>query len=66
MPKYNIPPQFECPNIISNVKIRYSALVRVSKYDILNDKNDIRLYFECQNRILNVKMSYSAPVRMSK
>ena len=31
MPKFDIRSQFECQNGISNVKIRYSAQVRMSK-----------------------------------
>ena len=40
MSKFDIRPEFECQNRIFNVKIRYSAVVRMSKYD-----------FECQNVI---------------
>ena len=40
MSKYDIRPQFECQNRILNVKIRYSAQVRMSRKD-----------FECQNAI---------------
>ena len=35
-----IPPEFECQNRISNITLRYSAPVRMSKHD-----------FECQNAI---------------
>ena len=35
-----IPPEFECQNRISNITLRYSAPVRISKHD-----------FECQNAI---------------
>ena len=55
MSKCDIRPEFERQNRILNVKIRYSAPVRMSKWD-----------FVCQNGILNVKIRYSAPVRMSK
>ena len=40
MSNFDIWPEFECENRILNVKIRYSALVRMSKQD-----------FECQNAI---------------
>ena len=40
MLKCDIWAEFECQNRILNVKIRYSALVRMSKWD-----------FECQNVI---------------
>ena len=42
MSKYNILPQFKCQIRILNVKILYSASVRMSKFDIgqiLNVKN---------------------------
>ena len=51
MSKFDIRPKFECQNRILNVKIRYSAQVRMSKLD-----------FECQNSIfgpnLNVKIGF--------
>ena len=51
MSKYDFPSQFECQNIILNVKIRFSDSVRMSKYN-----------FECQNRIFllsaNVKIGF--------
>ena len=63
-------------NRISNVKMRYSVLIRMSKYAKFGpnsnvkigfrmSKCDIRPEFECQDRISNVKIRYSAPVRMS-
>ena len=66
MSKYDIQPLFECQNRSFNVKMRYSAPVRMSKCD-----------FECQNAIfglssnakigfLNVKMRYSTRFRISK
>ena len=49
--KYDIRPQFECQNRILSVKIRYSAPVRMSKWD-----------FEYQNTIFgpisNVKIGF--------
>ena len=48
MSKCNIRPEFECQDRISNVKIRYSAPVRMSNLDIWPE-------FKCQNRISNVK-----------
>ena len=48
MSKCDIRPEFECQDRISNVKIRYSAPVRMSNFDIWPE-------FECQNRISNVK-----------
>ena len=51
MPKCNIRPEFDCRNRILNVKMRYSAVVRMFKYD-----------FECQNVIFcpssNVKIAF--------
>ena len=51
MSKYDIRPQLECQNRILNVKMRYSAPFRMSKYD-----------FECQNAIFgpssNVKIGF--------
>ena len=43
MSKCDIRPLFKCQNRISNVKMRYSAPVRMSKYD-----------FECQNAIFGL------------
>ena len=76
MSKFDIQPYFECQNRIFNVKIRYSAPVRMSKWDfecqnmysarfecqnrISNVKRDIQFQLECQNRILNVKIRFSA------
>ena len=76
MSKSDIQPYFECQNRIFNVKIRYSAPVRMSKWDfecqicigpgfecknrISNVKRDIQSQLECQNRILNVKIRFSA------
>ena len=53
MSEYDIPPDFECGNRILNVKLRYSAQVRMSKKDFEILKYDIQPQFECQNRILN-------------
>ena len=51
MSKYDIRAQLDCQNWILNVKIRYSATVRMSKHD-----------FEYQNTIfgpiLNVKIGF--------
>ena len=51
MSKFDIRPEFERQNRILNVKIRYSAQVRMSKLD-----------FECQNSIFgpnsNVKIGF--------
>ena len=48
---YDIPPDFECENRILNVKLRYSAQVRMSKKD-----------YECYNTIFslnsNVKIGF--------
>ena len=65
MSKFDIRPEFECQNRISNVKIRYLARIRMSKYDfecqnsIFGLSSDVKIGFECQN-------SYSARIRMSK
>ena len=82
MSKYDIRPDFECQNRILNVKVRYSASVRMPnmilnvkiRYSahfriskrILNVVMRLRPNFECQNRILNVKIRYSAAVRTTK
>ena len=51
MSKFDIRPEFECQNRISNFKMQYSARIRMSKYD-----------FECQNPIFgpdsNVKIGF--------
>ena len=51
MSEYDIPPDFECGNRILNVKLRYSAQVRMSKKDN-----------ECYNTIFslnsNVKIGF--------
>ena len=76
MSKFDILSYFECQNRIFNVKIRYSAQVRMTKWDfecqicirsgfecqnrISNVKRDIQSHLECQNRILNVKIRFSA------
>ena len=44
MSKYDIRPNLECGNRILNVKLRYSAQVRMSKKD-----------FECLNMIFSLK-----------
>ena len=63
MSKYDIRSQFECQNRILNVKIRYLAKVRMSKYDSEYQNTifgPISPDFECQNRILNDKIRFSA------
>ena len=51
MSNFDIRPEFECQNRILNVKMQYSARIRMSKYD-----------FECQNSIFgpdsNVKIGF--------
>ena len=80
MSKYDIRPDLECQNRILNVKVRYSASVRMPnmilnvkiRYSahfefqnrILNVLMRLQPNFECQNRILNVKIRYSASIRM--
>ena len=67
MSKYDIPPDFECGNRILNVKLRYSAQVRMSKKDyecyntIFSLNSNVKIGFE-----RNVKMRYTAPFPMSK
>ena len=59
MSEFDIWPEFECQNKISNVKMRYSARIRMSKNEkgkTKNEKFDIRSKFEGQNKILNVKI----------
>ena len=55
MSKCDIRPEFECQNRISNVKIRYSAPVRMSNFDTWPE-------FKCQNRISNVKNAIFGPI----
>ena len=55
MSKCDIRPEFECQDRISNVKIRYSAPVRMSNFDIWPE-------FKCQNRISNVKNAIFGPI----
>ena len=54
MSKCDIRPEFECQDRISNVKIRYSAPVRMSNFDTWPE-------FKCQNRISNVKNAIFGP-----
>ena len=68
MSKYDIPPDFECGNRILNVKLRYSAQVRMSKKDyecyIFSLNSNVKKGFrkECQNAIYgpfsNVKIGF--------
>ena len=55
MSKCDIRPEFECQDRISNVKIRYSAPIRMSNFDIWPE-------FKCQNRISNVKNAIFGPI----
>ena len=55
MSKCDIRPEFECQDRISNVKIRYSAPVRMSNFDTWPE-------FKCQNRISNVKNAIFGPI----
>ena len=55
MSKCDIRPEFECQDRILNVKIRYSAPVRMSNFDIWPE-------FKCQNRISNVKNAIFGPI----
>ena len=55
MSKCDIRPEFECQDRFSNVKIRYSAPVRMSNFDIWPE-------FKCQNRISNVKNAIFGPI----
>ena len=55
MSKCDIRPEFECQDRISNVKIRYSAPVRMPNFDIWPE-------FKCQNRISNVKKCDIRPI----
>ena len=66
MSKLDIRPEFECQNWILNVKIRYSARIRMSKLDFECQNSIFGPKFECRNKILNVKIRYSARFRMSK
>ena len=65
MSRCDIRPLFECQNRILNVKMRYSAPIRMSKYDF-ECQNAIFGQFECHNRVLNVKIRCSARFPMSK
>ena len=59
MSKCDIRPEFECQDRIKNVKIRYSAPVRMSNFDIWPE-------FKCQNRISNVKNAIFGPITYLK
>ena len=63
MSKYNIPPQFQCQNRILNVKILYSASVRISKYDRGNWVSN-RPDNECQKA--KTKNEYEKRIRKAK
>ena len=54
MSKFDIRSKFECQNKILNVKIRYSARIRMSKWD-----------FECQNLIFAPNSNVKIGFRMS-
>ena len=70
MSKFDIRPEFECQNRILNVKIRYSARIRIrmSKQDfecqnsIFGPSSNVKIGFECQNLIFgpnsNVKIGF--------
>ena len=64
MSKYEIQPQFEYQNMIFNVKIRYLAQFRMSKYDLECQNTTFGLSLNMKNRTLNVKIQYSIPFRM--
>ena len=66
MSKFDIRPQFECQNRISNVKNLIFGPSSNVKIGFRMSKCDIRSKFECQKRILNVKIRYLARIRMSK
>ena len=55
MSKFDIRSKFESQNGILNVKTRYSAQVRMSKYD-----------FECENSIFGLNSNVKTGFRMSK
>ena len=55
MSKSDIRSKFECQNRISNVKMRYSVQVRMSKED-----------FECQNSIFGPNSNVKKGFRISK
>ena len=55
MSKCDIWPKIECQNKILNIKMRYSAPVRMSKKD-----------FECQNSIFGPSSNVKIGFRMSK
>ena len=55
MSKCDIRSEFECQDRILNVKIRYSAPVRMPNFDIWPE-------FKCQNRISNVKNAIFGPI----
>ena len=55
MSKFDIQPYFECHNRIFNVKIQYSAPVRMSKWDFKMSK-----YVLCQ--VLNAKMGFQMSI----
>ena len=66
MSKCNIWPKFECHKINSNVKMRYSAQIRMLKREferqnaIFGPNSNVKIGFS------NVKIRYSVPVLMSK
>ena len=55
MSKFDIRPEFECQNRILNIKIRYSPLIRMSKWD-----------FGCKNSIFGPNSNVKIGIRMSK
>ena len=78
MSKCDIQLEFECQNMISNIRVRYSTEFESQiRFRMSNaifgpsskaqkgyrlSKCDIRPQFECQNMISNVEMRYSARI----
>ena len=72
MSKFDIRPEFECQNRILNVKIRYSARIRMSKWDfecqnsIFCPNSNVKIGFECQKSIFGPNSNVKIGFRMSK
>ena len=69
MSKCDIRPEFEYQDRISNVKIRYSAPVRMPNFDIWLEfkcQNRYRPGIECQNLIFGPNSNVKIGFRMSK
>ena len=71
MSKFDIWPKFECQNRTSNVKMRYSAWIRMSKYDfeyqseIFGPNSNVKIWFRMSKCDIRHKLNDKIGYRMS-